>query len=428
MGKGLAYQSHITPGIDCVAMADIRLERTIACCELLRREYRVVHTLEEMHDTIHQSRIAVCEDGSLVARCPQVDVLIEASSSIAAGGQCALVALEHGKHVVMVNAEADLIFGPYLALLAEENRVVYTSCDGDQPAVIKRLVDELQFWGFELVMAGNIKGYLDRYSNPTRIIPEADKRNLDYKMAAGFTDGTKLCVEMALVANALGLSTTVPGMMGPKANHVREVFDQFDFEALWKGRVAVVDYLLGAEPNGGIFAVGYCDNQYQRSKLAILKMGTGPYYLFYRPYHLCHVEAMSSVVEAYVNRRASLQPTHGFRTNVYAYAKHDLRCGDKLDGPGGYACYGLIENCDLSEANPGLPICLSEGVTLIRDVSMDEKVHMDDVEYDRHRSDFILFAKALDQSRRMTELPGQADVPNPPTDVRPASASAARYR
>jgi len=401
MGKGLAYQSQITPGIECVAMADIRLQRAIACCELLQRDYRVVRTQDEMHDVIRQSKIAVCEDGELVARCRSVDVLIEASSSIGAGGQFAATALERGKHLVMMNAEVDLMFGPYLMQLAEENQVVYTSCDGDQPVVIKRLVDELQFWGFELVMAGNIKGFLDRYSNPTKIIPEADKRNLDHKMAASYTDGTKLCIEMALVSNALGLSTMVPGMTGPKANHVREVFDLFDLNSLRRSGVAVVDYILGAEPDGGVFAVGYCNNDYQKSMLSYLKMGDGPFYLFYRPYHLCHAEAMSSVAEAYLSCRSLLQPTHGYRTNVYAYAKRGLRHGEKLDGLGGYTCYGLIENCNQDETNPGLPICLADEVTLRRDVSKDKKIHMDDVEYDIHRSDFTLFSKALDESRRL---------------------------
>jgi predicted homoserine dehydrogenase-like protein len=399
MGKGLAYQSQITPGIECVAIADIKLERAIACAEFLKRDYRVAHTLNEVCDVVRQSKMAICEDGALLAQCDQVDVLIESSGAIAAGGQFAATALEHGKHVVMMNAEADLLFGPYLMQLAQDHQVVYTTCDGDQPGVIKRLVDQLEFWGFELVMAGNIKGFLDRYSDPTKIIPEASKRNFDAKMTAGYTDGTKLCIEMALVANALGLATTVPGMMGPKAHHVREVFQLFDFDALRRSG-PVVDYVLGAEPDGGVFAVGYCDNDYQRSMLSVFKMGDGPFYLYYRFNHLCHVEAMASVAEAYLNHRALLQPIYGFRTNVYTYAKRDLHRGENLDGFGGYTCYGLIENCDQNDAHPGFPICLAEGVTLKRNLRRDEKIFMDDIDYDSHRSDFVLFAKALDQSRK----------------------------
>jgi len=399
MGKGLLYQCWVTPGIECVAIADIRIDRAINCVQWLRWEYRVVHDLNAMHETVRKGLVAVCEDGDLLARCELVDVLIEASNSIGAGGQFSVTALENRKHLVLMNAEVDLIFGPYLLYLAQKNGVVYTSCDGDQHAVIKHTIDDLQLWGFELVMAGNIKGFLNRYSNPTKIIPEADKRNLDCKMATAYTDGTKLCIEMALVANACGLATLVPGMQGPKAIHVRDVFHLFDFEALWQGK-PFVDYILGAEPGGGVFTIGFCNNEYQKSMLSYYKMGNGPFYLFYRPYHLCHIEAMACIAEAFLNGRSLLQPTYGFRTNVYTYAKRDLHKGEKLDGIGGYTCYGLIENCSQDDDSPGLPICLAEDVTLKHDVRKDERICVDDVSYDPSRFDFILYAKAKEQSSR----------------------------
>ena len=395
MGKGLFYQCQITPGIECVAMVDIKVERAINCAVWMKRDYRVVDSLGAMEETIRQGGIAICEDGDLAAECGLVDVLIESSNSIGAAGQFSVTAIEHGKHVVLMNAEADLTFGPYLMDLAQSNGSVYTSCDGDQYGVIKHLIDDLQLWGFELVMAGNIKGFLDRYSNPTKIIPEADRRNLDYLMATAYTDGTKLCVEMALVSNAFGLCTLVPGMRGPRASHVRDVFHLFDFDRLWQDKQPFVDYILGAEPGGGVFTVGYCDDDYQKSMLSYYKMGEGPFYLFYRPYHLCHVEAMGCVAKAFLDGHSLLQPIHGFRTNVYAYAKRDLRKGEKLDGIGGYTCYGLIENCGQDKNPSGLPICLAEGVKLVRDVSRDEKIFMSDIESDPHRFDFVLYGRAM---------------------------------
>ena len=405
VGKGLVYQSHITPGMECAAIADINLERAIACAEWMKQDYRVVQNLQEMHETIRRGGLAVSEDGDLVARCDLADVLIEATGAIADGGRYAIAALEHGKHLVMMNYEADLLFGPYLLDLAQKQGLVYTGCDGDQPAVVRRLIHELEFMGFELVMAGNIKGYLDRYANPTTIIPEADKRNLDYKMCTSYTDGTKLCIEMAAVANGLGLRTAVPGMYGPRANDVHDVFDLFDFDALWEGRRPVVDYVLGAKPTGGVFAIGYTDNEHQQSTLAWFppKMGPGPFYLFYRPYHLGHFEAMRCVAEAALDGRAVLKPDFGFQTNVYAYAKRDLRQGETLDGIGGYTCYGLIENCAENEDYPGLPICLAEDVTLKRDVAKDEKILMADVNYDPDRFDFQLYFKALEKSNSRGE-------------------------
>jgi predicted homoserine dehydrogenase-like protein len=128
-------------------------------------------------------------------------------------------------------------------------------------------------------------------------------------------------------------------------------------------------------------------------------MGDGPFYLFYRPYHLCHVEAMACIAEAILHKRALLQPVHGFQTDVYAYAKRDLRKGEKLDGIGGYHCYGLIENCAENDDHAGLPVCLAEDVTLKREVRQDEKIFLDDVSFDPKRFDFALYFRAMQQSQ-----------------------------
>lgn len=403
-GKGLFYQCGITPGIKCVGVADINVTKAIDAAKAFDRPYRVVESPGALHDAIQEGVVAICQDGEMLAGCESADVLIDASSAIADGGKFALAAIEAGKDVIMMNAEADLIFGPYLMRMAREHGVVYTSCDGDQPGSIRRLIDEIQLWGFELVMAGNIKGFLDRYSNPTKIIPEADKRFLDHKMCAGYTDGTKLCVEMALVANAYDLVTMAPGMRGPRASRLVEVFDLFDFNAIRESGKAVVDYVLGSRPYGGVFVVGYCDNKYQQSMLGWFpsELGKGPFYVFDRSYHIVHIEAMKCVAEAFLDRESLLQPTHGFKTNVYAYAKRDLRKGETLDGIGGYTCYGLIENCSAHQDHPGVPICLAEDVTLYRDVAKDEKIFMEDIAHDPDRLDYRLYSMAANQMNALS--------------------------
>ncbi len=403
-GKALLYQCGITPGIQCVAIADIKIDKALAACSAFGHGHRLADRPGDLHDTIAEGRVAVSQDGELVAGCESVDVLIESSSAVGGGGHFAAVALENRTHVVMMNAESDLIFGPYLMSLAQKNGVVYTTCDGDQPGVIKRLVDEVTLWGFELVMAGNIKGFLNRYADPTNIIPEADKRFLDYKMCTAYTDGTKLSVEMALVANALGLETDVPGMHGPRAKDLLEVFELFDLDRMTERRGAVVDYVLGSKPYGGVFVIARSDHPFQQAMMDYFpsRMGTGPYYVFNRPYHLCHVEAMQCVAEAFLDQETLLQPTAGFRTNVYAYAKRDLHKGDTLDGIGGYACYGQIENCSDNETRGGLPICLADEVTLKRDIAKDQKVFMEDIVYDPNRRDYRLYTLALEESRAVT--------------------------
>ncbi|MFV2016041.1 MAG: homoserine dehydrogenase, partial [Candidatus Heimdallarchaeota archaeon] len=383
MGKGLYHQANITPGIECLAIADLDIERCVNAAKIADREYKNVTTAEELASTINDGTLAITSNGMLLADYNEVDVLIEATSAIEEGAKYVIKALNNSVNVILMNAEIDLAFGAYFMQVAKENDVVCTSIDGDQYGVIKRLMDEIELWGFELVMAGNIKGFMDLSSNPTKIIPEADKRNLDYKMCVSYTDGTKMCIEMAINANQYGMRTHIPGMHGPKTSHVSEVLDVFNFDKIWKekGKVPLVDYVLGSEPGGGIFVVGYNDHPYQKNMMSYYKMGNGPYYVFYRPMHLCHVEAMRTTIEAVLDKKVLLMPEKGFQTNVFAYAKTDLKANTTLDGLGGYSCYGLIENCDPKVEPTGLPILLAEDIVLKRDIMKDEKINLEDVEY-----------------------------------------------
>lgn len=398
MGKGLFRQFVITPGMRCVALVDRKIERAVACAQEIGRPYQIVDSLQSMRRAIQSGFLAICEEGAVLAQCEEIEVLLEASNSIGPAGKICETALNCGKHAVMMNSEADLIFGPYLMELARKNRVTYTSCDGDQHGVLARLIDEITLWGFDLVLAGNIKGFLDRYSNPTAIIPEADKRHLDYHMATAYTDGTKLSVEMALLANAYNLKTETPGMRGPAARDVQEALKLFDLERIWESGQPVVDYLLGAQPGGGVFVIGRSDDPYQQKMMNYYKMGGGPFYLFYRPYHLCHIESMACIAEAVREGKSLLEPTFGFQTNVYTYAKRDLKAGEYLDGLGGYTTYGIIENEEQNRQQPGLPICLSGALQLSRDLKRDEKIYWDDVLIDPNREDIRLFSNAMNMS------------------------------
>jgi predicted homoserine dehydrogenase-like protein len=397
IGRGMVLQSSLTPGIECSAIADIKLDRAIEVAKQFNYNYRVVNNLSEMNEAVQKGQLAVCEDGNLIACCEQLNVFIEATSSIVGGALYGDRALDHNQHLIMMNYEADLMYGSYLMLKAQKNNLIYTVCDGDQPAVIKRIVEEVEFMGFKTVMAGNMKGFLDRYVTPYSIREEAAKRDLDPKMCASYSDGSKLCVEMAVMANGIGGYTATPGMYGPKMSNIHEIFDHFNFHQIWNGKNPIVDYVLDAKPKGGVFVIGYTDHPYQKSTLNWLPpdMGPGPFYLFYRPYHLCHFEFAATVAEVVLNKRAVLKPDFGFKTNVYAYAKKDLKKGETLDGLGGFGCYGLIENCSENKFKAGLPICLAENVQLKRDVSKDGKIYLEDIEYDEYSDGFALFSKSL---------------------------------
>lgn len=381
VGRGLYHQSRITPGVECPVVCDIDVNRVLGVLDEATPR-RIVHTEAELAGALAQGETAVCHDAMLAAAAPGVGVLLDASTAIESAPATIERAMAGGKHVVMMNAEADALFGPWLWQVAQRHGVAYTSCDGDQPAVIARLVEELTFYGFEIAMVGNVKGFMDRGTDPVKIQPEAEKRGLDRRMCSSYTDGTKLCVEMSIVANALGGRVVRPGMLGPRMADALEMFDHFRFAELWRpGAAPVVDYVLGARPKGGVFVVGHTDDAYQRRMLDWFppEIGPGPFYMFTRPYHLIHLEAMRTVLEVARTGRSLVAPRHGMRTEVIAYAKRPLRAGDALDGAGGFAAYGLIENRADGSAT-GLPILVSDGARLRRDVPTGGRIAWDDVD------------------------------------------------
>jgi predicted homoserine dehydrogenase-like protein len=226
-------------------------------------------------------------------------------------------------------------------------------------------------------MLGNIKGFLDRYATPITIELEARKRDLDPRMCCAFTDGSKLSIEMALLANAFGAVCLQPGMRGPRIAHVEQMLSHFELDRVWDGATPIVDYILGAQPDGGVFVVGYSDDGYHRKMMRYYKRGDGPFYVFYRPYHLCHVESLATIERSLSHGEGLLQPVCGRRASVICYAKRDLAAGTAVDGLGGADCYGQIEN---EPANvEGVPICLADGSILCRAVRRDERIALADV-------------------------------------------------
>lgn len=401
IGKGLAHQIEITPGFQLLALADIKIDKAINVAKWLGRSYRVVETKADLEATVRAGDLAIAEDGAMVAGCDQADVLLECSSGVMGPPKHALAAFAAGSHVVTMNFESELIYGPYLLKCARDAGLVYSTADGDQPTVIKKLVDDMIFWGLEPVMLGNMKGFHDQYTNPTKIAPEADKRDLDHKMCSSYTDGSKLCVEMATVANAFDGRVLQPGMMGPRIPSVYDIFDHFDFASFWKpGDAPIVDYVLGAKPTGGVFAIGHTDNAYHQFSFSWYPSyhGPGPFYLFYRHFHLPHFEALRAVAEAVIDGTTRLASWAGMKTNVITYAKKDLAAGEILDGLGGYASYGFIENLDEADSlgGVGLPQLISEGVRLKRAIAKDQRIRLEDCEIPQNDERFELYQKAID--------------------------------
>jgi predicted homoserine dehydrogenase-like protein len=286
--------------------------------------------------------------------------------------------LECNAHVVWMNAEADLVLGRLVDATARAAGLIATSDAGDQHGVLARLLDEIELWGWQIVQAGNIKGFLDRAATPQGLAAEAAKRRLDPRACCAYTDGTKLGIEMALIGNARGLRAPPGGMRGPKARHVKEALGLFDLDAA-RARPEV-DYLLGAEPGGGVYAIGVMDDPDERFMLDYYKLGPGPYYLHYRPCHLCHVETPLAIASAALGGRALLRP--GDRLNdVFAVAKRDLPAGHRLVHAIGSADVRGELLC-VCEAGDALPIGLvhdEPGGVLRRPVRRGEIIPRDAV-------------------------------------------------
>ena len=383
MGVGIAWQVGRTPGMQLVAITDIDPEAAAAAAEAYGAPWRRCAA----GDAPPEAGVTWVSEEPFYLFDPRpelgIDVMVEATNTIGFAGRFCEAAIEAGMHVVLMNAEVDLALGPTLARMADERGVVVTSDAGDQHGVLARMIDEIRLWGFEIRMAGNIKGYLDRYATAESLIEEARIRNLNPIQCCAYTDGTKLGIEMAVIGNGEGLVPFVPGMEGPRAGDVREVFEHFDFDRY--GEQGVVDYILGAEPGGGVFVVGRCEDPLQAQYLWYYKLGDGPDYLFYRPYHLCHLETTRAIAMAALRGEAVLAPRHGRLCDVYAYAKRDVAAGEDVPhGIGGDHFYGLIERCAEADARGAVPIALLEAegdrvARLTRSLERDAPLSFEDV-------------------------------------------------
>ncbi|MFC1680933.1 homoserine dehydrogenase [Pseudomonadota bacterium] len=381
MGLGIARQIGITPGMELAFATDLSLPSAERAA---RASGQNAAPVAPGRDLARRPGACLFGDDSLaVLTDPAIefDVLVEASNSIGPAARYCRAAIEGARHVVLMNAEVDLALGPLLQQEAKRSNVVVTSDGGDQHGVLKRMIDDILLWGFRIVQAGNIKGFLDRYATAEGLAEEAAKRYLDPVQCCAYTDGTKLNIEMALIANGLGLLPARPGMEGPACADVHEVMTLFDFDGY--GDTGRVDYVLGAEPSGGVYVVGHCDDELQMRYLNYYKLGEGPYYLFYRPYHLCHFETPRVIAECALAQEALLRPDHGRVTDVYAYTKRPVRAGTSIEhGIGGDHFYGLIDERD----NGGrVPITLLEPddgsrAVVITNLEKDQPLTWDDVE------------------------------------------------
>jgi predicted homoserine dehydrogenase-like protein len=312
-----------------------------------------------------------------------IDIIVEVTGAVETAAHVLLDAFAHGKHVVLVNAELDSVLGPILKAKADEAGVIVTNTDGDEPGVAMTLLRYLRSLGLRPVAAGNLKGMIDYYRTPETQKEFAEKYDQDVRKVTSFADATKLSMETTVIANATGFQVGRRGMYGPACAHVREMAHLLPAEKMLD--TGLVDYALGAAPHTGAFVIVHEESILKRTQLAYYKLGDGPFFVFYTPFHLPYIQIASSIGRAVIHHDPTVAPISGPVCEVVAVAKRDLKAGERLDGVGGFHTYGLIENTADARAADALPISLSEGCLLLRDVLKDSVLSFSDVESPRGR-------------------------------------------
>lgn len=399
-GSMVLSQAQKIKGLHVVGVVDLNVGRAR---EAMQRvgwpQERYAAT--SMGEAVRKGTTCVTDDAAALMGCEEVECIIEATGHPIAGVRHANAAIDYGKHIVMVNVEADVLCGPLLAERARSKGLVYSMAYGDQPALICELVDWVHACGFELTSAGKGMNFEPRYrySTPDTVWSffgwteeEVAKGDFNPKMYNSFTDGTKAAIEMAAVANGTGLDCPDDGLAFPPAglHDLARVFRP----AADGGRLArsgLVDIAASQEPDGrevlnniryGVFVTFKAHNEYSRAcfkQYGLLTDPSGWYASMWRPFHIIGLETSVSVLSA-VLRGEATGSSKEFRGDAVATAKRDLKAGEMLDGEGGYAVWANAIPATRSLESAALPIGLAHNVRLKRPVAKDTIVSFDDVE------------------------------------------------
>ncbi len=343
MGTDIVTRVAHMPGIEIGAISELRLPAAGKAVDIAYREeghWQEANTAAAFNRVMEQGKVAVTDNVDLLINSGLIDVVIDATGVPAVGAEIGLRAMEHGKHLVMMNVEADVTIGAYLKSEADRLGVIYSLGAGDEPSSCMELIEFVSAMGHPIVAAGKGKNNpLNIDAVPDDLAEEARRRNMNVRMLVEFVDGSKTMVEMAAIANATGLVPDCPGMHGSAAtlNELSKVLvPKKDGGVL--SRSGVVDYSIGKGVAPGVFVIAEMSHPRISERMEDLKMGKGPYFTFHRPYHLTSLEVPLSCARAVLYGKADMVPLAKPVAEVCAVAKKDLKPGDTLDAIGEY-CY-----------------------------------------------------------------------------------------
>lgn len=382
MGSGIVEVIEGAPGMEVVAVSDIDMGKAHLCFEGINfSNYKEIQSSDEAAKLQFPKERIITSNYRVIPQIEGLDFVIEATGVPEIGAEVAYASIINKKHIGMLNVETDVTIGHYLQMLAKKNSVVYTVCTGDEPAAIKELYDFAKILGFIVIACGKGKNNpLDASATPETLGRKAKEMGLNPKILTEFVDGSKTMVEMSCIANAAGLTIDKRNMHGPHVN-VNELTKVFSTDG--KGGIlrkeGVVDFAIG-DVAPGVFVVVRHEGKLVNETMRYLKIGDGPGYLLYRPYHLTNIEVPISVALGYLYKKPSIAASFLPTTEVITIAKRNLARGENIDHIGGATVYAGIETCLCARKENLLPFGLCEGAKLTENVEKGKPVAFSQVE------------------------------------------------
>jgi len=404
MGSGLVHVTGKMAGMNTVAISDLDVNRPLAELKSMGipdSEIRVTSDPGEAEDALAKGKYLVTENALLLTQLENLDVLVEATGYTEIGAEVAWNCITNQKNIVMLNVETDVTVGVFLSRMARRTNCIYTVASGDEPGVCKMLYDFACTIGFEVVCLGKGKNNpLNHYATPDSCREEAESKKMNPKMLASFQDGTKTMVEMAAVSNATGLVPDMPGMRGPKVD-LEELVNVFipEKDGGILSKRGCVDYSTG-KVAPGVFAVVCTDEPRVIFDMKFLSMGSGPYYMFYRPYHLCNIETPIAAAEAVIYKETTVI-AKTMVSEVVSMAKRALKVGETIQGIGSADIFHQVYTYEEARAKKSIPMGIAPGGKALTDISRGEMLTEDNFAPDA--SSFVYKLRQMQDALLETE-------------------------
>ncbi len=379
MARCIALQIvEATTGMELSAISNRTIDKAERCYVDAGAPVPVRTDQQSVFDAaVERHQPVITDDPSLIWNNPQIEAVIEVTGDPEFGTNVAYHSLVSGKHVILLNAEVDASVGPILKTYADRSGVTITYTDGDEPGVAMNLFRIVRSMGCEPVLVGQLKGFLNRYRNPETQREFAATHDVNAAIVASFADGSKLNLEAAIMGNATGFVPAVRGMHGHAVPDVKDLIGKFTMDD-FEGR-GLVEYALGAAPHTGAFVMVHNEQPLRRKLMGYLKMGEGPLHMFVTPYHLPPMQLPHSVARAVLFNDATITPLGAPVCDTIAYAKRDIKAGERLDGMGGFTNYGMVDTWEVCRAGNYLPMAVSLDCVATRDIAQDTPMTYDDV-------------------------------------------------